>query len=140
MDTLTRERHEAEVAMAARPHSDAISTAVGSPLYSTHHRFTDLKVDVYQQMSMKGGGLAVSRYYFMARIVVDVIRQPLRFQKEIAAKRAYCARKGLKYVLVADEFDDESVRQQLSPVRAPASRPRTTATAKPRRPRTRRTT
>ncbi len=137
MDTLTRERHEAEVAMAARQPTDPISSAVGSSLYSAHHRFPDLRVSLYQQLAMKGGGLAVSRYYFATKVVVDVIRQPLRFQKEIAAKRAYCAQKGLRYVLVSDEFDDEGVRSQLSPVRASATRPRTTTTCKPRRPRTR---
>jgi hypothetical protein len=135
MDTLSHERQEAEVAFAARNPSDPISTVVGSPLYSAHHRFPDLRMDV-----MASGALGVSRFYFQAGVVVDIIEHPRRFQAEIARKRQYCKEHGLRYVLVTDAFDDEGVRKQLEParVRPTGSRPRTTADAKPvRKPRTR---
>lgn len=134
MDTLGQERQEAEVAFAARNPADPISTVVGSPLYSAHHRFSDLRMDV-----MASGALGVSRFYFQAGVVVDIVEHPRRFQAEIARKRAYCKAHELRYVLVTDAFDDESVREQLQPARSrPGVRPRTTADVKPvRKPRTR---
>jgi len=137
MDTLTKERAEAEFAIAQRQAEDPISAVVGSALYSARHRFPDLRADLVHQSSMRGGGLTVSRYYFEKGVVVDVIEHPQRFRHEIELKRAYCAQKGLRYVLAPTNFDDEGVRSQLAPVRLPASRPRTTASQPVRKPRTR---
>jgi hypothetical protein len=139
MDNLVRERAEAEVAISERGPEDPISIVVGSALYSVHHRFPDLHMDLPSSSAMRGGGLHVSRFYFNVKVVVDIIEHPERVGREIAAKRAYCARKGLRYVLVSTNFDDEGVRSQLAPVRLPASKPRTTASRPVSKPRTRKT-
>ena len=137
MNDLTRERVEAEVAISERGPEDPISIVVGSALYSVHHRFPDLHMDLASSSAMRGGGLHVSRFYFNAKVVVDIIEHPERVGREIAAKRTYCAGKGLRYVLVSTNFDDEGVRSQLAPVRLPTAKPRTTATVQ--KPRTRKT-
>ena len=129
MNDLARERAEAEVAISERQPDDPISVVVGSALYSVHHRFPDLHMDLSSSSAMRGGGLHVSRFYFNAKVVVDIIEHPGRVVREIAAKRDYCARKGLRYVIVTTNFDDEGVRSQLAPVRLPASKPRTRKTA-----------
>ena len=52
MDTATLERQEAAVALAARNPGDAISKAVGSNVYSTHHRFDGLRMSIVRQPTM----------------------------------------------------------------------------------------
>jgi hypothetical protein len=143
-DTLELERQEAQITRSAIEGGDLISGVVGSPIYSRRHRFADLTMRVHRNMSLQSSGLAVSRFYFNVTppVVVDVLEHPERQRAEIDAKREYCANHGYRYVLVTSDYDDESVRKQLAPVLPPAQRgkPRTTATAKRRPPRTRKAT
>lgn len=129
-----RERMEAENALAAHNPADAISQAVGEPYFSNHHRFSDLRAAVWRDMSVSSSGLAVSRFYFSASppVVVDIIAQPDRAKNEVAAKRQYCAERGIRYVLIPDAYDDKGVRDQLDAYTAPA-RPVAAGTVRPPR-------
>ena len=137
MNTVEREHAEAQVALGEL--DDEISRAVGSRVYSSRHRFRDMRMGVHQAVTVSSSALAVSRFYFAVQpqVVVDIVEHPDRFEREIAVKRAYCARVGIKYVLVTDDGDEETVRRQLTPERAVGSKPRTTADKPVRRPRTR---
>jgi hypothetical protein len=128
-----RERYEADSANAQHNPADAISIAVGQHVFAHNHRFPDLRASAWRDRSVSSSGLAVSRFYFGARpqVVVDVIAQPSRARNEIAAKRDFCKANGILYVLVADVYDDEGVRQQLLAARAPAP---VKAAAKAKRP------
>lgn len=132
MDTSTRERDEHAIALASP--SDVISDIVGSPVYSARHRFADLRMTMFGTGRMASDGLAVSRFYFGVQpmVAVDIIEHQERFKAEIAAKRAYCAEHGIRYALVAEPFDDDGVRQQLTPIRRTTNRPRTAPAKRPR--------
>jgi hypothetical protein len=139
MNELAREHEEDRVAVSAVDPMDAISGVVGSPVYSAHHRFPGLRLGLHRAMSVTSHALSVSRFYFGVepKVIVDVVAHPERYRTEIAAKRAFFAEQGWRYVLVADDMDEDEVRRQLTPARAvaPGRPPRTTAA---RRPRTRR--
>lgn len=144
-DARLTERQEAEIALAERQQVDAISDVVGSGVYSARHRFQDLREALFEEA--RHGSLAVSRFYFSVdpRVVVDIEPKPGMVAREIAAKRAYCERNGIRYVLIADPFDDVGVRAQLAHIdpdpepptavvkpHTTVNRPRTTASQKRR--------
>jgi hypothetical protein len=113
---------------------------IGVFVYANNHLFPDLRTPSWRNVSVTAHGLAVSRYYFSARppVAVDVLPQPKRAKNEIAAKRAYCKRNGIRYVVVADNYDDQGVREQLAELAAPvatASEPARRRPAAQKRPR-----
>lgn len=130
-----------EIAQAGRMPDDPISAVVGSAAYSAKHSLPGLRLSLGD--SYRSSSLTVSRYYFDARVVVDVIKDPSALRREIDAKRAYCVAHNMRYVVVQNTYDAESVRHQLSPQASmdntgPVFKPRTTATvktSKSRRPR-----
>lgn len=93
--------------------ADPIDLAVGHHAFVVRHRF-----DVHVQTKIgPGPRLSVSRFYWAATppTAVDFVRD-LRggalysVEQEIAAKRSYFEAAGIRYVIAADEFDEDCIR------------------------------
>ena len=122
-----------ETAMAARPIGDLLSQLIGSSAFSRGHRFPDLRLP--GPFSVGPASLAVSRYYFEARVVVDVIAVSRRDEKSILAKRRFCKANGLRYLLLADPHDEQAIRDQLAESAAALRPPEARAAEAPAVPR-----
>lgn len=115
------EVQEKEIAAAARVdrNADPISAAVGSAVFSRHHRFDGLLPSARSIY----GRPEVSRFYFEVGVVVDVVpRQDLQ-RRMIAVKRAYCDACGLLYICVGAEHDEVGVKEQLAAAAKVAAKP-----------------
>jgi hypothetical protein len=110
IDIDPAERFEAHLAPRT---TDILSEAIGSAAFVVHHR---LGIYLTMGTGLRSPRLAVSRYYFDATppTAVDFVRE-LRFaEAEVAAKRAWCAERGIRYLLAIDEFDEDAPRRPAS--------------------------
>jgi hypothetical protein len=92
---------------------DPVSLAVGSAAFISRHRFDDLRAAATRP------GLTsryvFSRYYFDAvpPVAIDFISQIRGGKTEVHAKTTYCEGRGIRYLVVTNQWDDESVEAQL---------------------------
>lgn len=93
---------------------DSVSQAVGSAVFVRSHRFAELYIEGSMGRSPR---LPVSRFYWdlEPQVVVDFKREVKRGPAEVAVKRAYCEKHGIRYLLVSDEFDAEGITEALAP-------------------------
>jgi hypothetical protein len=129
---VQRDQIERDRGLAHANAVDPVSAVIGSPAYSSNHRFPGLRPALEQ--AYMSGALAVSRFYFgvTPKVAVDVVPLKKRGTIEVVTKRAYCEREGILYVLLEDIYDGASVATALGQRHAPrahAAGPVTTATA-----------
>ncbi len=116
MTTVVDEREQADLGRRRMLQADAVSMVVGSDAYVAGYRPAGLRA--------RPGlpPLVVSRFYFAARprVAVDVVADPSKWVGEIAAKRDWCARENIRYVLVGDPWDADGVKAALAAYEPPA--------------------
>lgn len=128
MPTLHQDPDERE-RLEPRPLShplDVISMGLGGDVFVRHHRFGDLYITTPMGRSPR---LSVSRYYWGLNppVAVDFFKEIKRGRPEYDAKRAYCARLGIRYILAQDEWDEDAVARPASEPDAPPAKPLLTA-------------
>lgn len=113
--------------------ADPVSQALGQKAFVRSHRI-DLQLDMHPGRSPR---LSVSRYYWDAEppIAVDFVREIRHGKREVDAKRAYCRQRNIRYLLLANEFDEEGVRGKTAPLSSPDEAP-AEPTGAPRPPQT----
>jgi hypothetical protein len=111
---------------------DPISQALGAKVFVRNHRLGNLHIATPMGRSPR---LSVSRFYWDLdpQIVVDFFKELKRGKAEYEAKKAYCAERGIRYILAADEWDEEAVRGRMEPDTEEPAAPLRTA---PRRTKT----
>lgn len=127
------EEHESQ-APPKRP-LDTISERLGTGIYIERHR---LSLQIVEG-AFRSPRLRISRFYWdlTPPVAVDFVRELRHGAVEVAAKRDYFKKAGIRYILASNEWDEEAQglnKPGVSRSSAPESRPPESSPTTGRRP------
>jgi hypothetical protein len=107
--SIIQERDIEKPALPRTP--DVLSEILGARTYARRHRF-GVRL---QRGAAQSPKLSVSRFYFDTDppTAVDFVPEIKRGKAEVLAKYTYCEVHGIRYILLASEWDEEGLTDLL---------------------------